>query len=188
MWWCRRMGAVAFVVFAVAAAGTAHAADGLSEGITRYDVDVTIQPNGELLVRETIDYDFGSVPHHGIYRDVLNRVDYPPKPNHDRVYPLEVLSVRASESTPADYTVDREGNYERIKIGDPDRTITGEHSYEITYRVRGAMNGFSDHDELVWNAIGNEWSVPIGAPTVTVHAPVAITNVNCASGPYGSNS
>jgi uncharacterized protein (TIGR04222 family) len=188
MWWRRRISAVALVVFAVAAAGPSHAADGLSEGINRYDVDITIQPNGELLVRETIDYDFGSVPHHGIYRDVLNRVDYPPKANHDRVYPIDVLSVRASESTPADYSVDREGDYERIKIGDPDRTITGEHSYEITYRVRGAMNGFAEQDELVWNAIGTQWSVPIGAPTVTVHAPAAITNVNCASGPYGSNS
>jgi uncharacterized protein (TIGR04222 family) len=188
MWWCRRISAVALVVFAVAAAGASHAAEGLSEGINRYDVDITIQPNGELLVRETIDYDFGSVPHHGIYRDVLNRVDYPPKANHDRVYPIDVLSVRASESTPADYSVDREGDYERIKIGDPDRTITGEHSYEITYRVRGAMNGFTEQDELVWNAIGTQWSVPIGAPTVTVHAPAAITNVNCASGPYGSNS
>jgi uncharacterized protein (TIGR04222 family) len=188
MWWCRRIGTVALVVFAVAAVGTSHAATGLSEGIKRYDVDLTIQPNGELLVRETIDYDFGPVPHHGIYRDIPNRVDYPPKANHDRVYPLDVLSVRASEGTPADYTVDREGDFERIKIGDPDKTITGEHTYDITYRVRGAMNGFTDHDELVWNAIGTQWSVPIGAPTVTVHAPAAITAVNCASGQYGSNS
>ena len=86
MWWCRRIGAVALVVFAVAAAGTAHAADGLSEGIKRYDVDVTIQPNGELLVRETIDYDFGSADRHGIDRFLASR--FFTAPGQDRVlYP-----------------------------------------------------------------------------------------------------
>ena len=159
---------------------------GASESIKRYDVDITIEPSGTLLVRETIDYDFGVVPHHGIFRDILTRFDYTTKANTDRVYPIDVISVKASEGTPADYSVETEGKYERIKIGDPDRTITGEHQYEITYRVRGAMNGFKDHDELVWNAIGTEWAVPIGAANVTVHAPAEITAVNCSSGPFGS--
>ena len=82
------------------------------------------------------------------------------------MYPIDVISVRASEGTPADYSVETEGDYERIKIGDPDTTITGEHQYEITYRVRGALNAFKDHDELVWNAIGIEWPVPIAAANV----------------------
>jgi uncharacterized protein (TIGR04222 family) len=174
------------VVFAVLAGGASRAAAGSSEQIKRYDVDITIEPTGALLIRETIDYDFGVIPHHGIFRDIPARIDYPPKPNHDRVYPIDVISVKASEGAPADYSVDSEGDNERIKIGDPDRTITGEHQYEITYRVRGAMNGFKDHDELVWNAIGNQWAVQIGAANVTVHAPAEITGVNCSSGPFGS--
>jgi hypothetical protein len=170
-----------------AAATVSRAAAGASEQINRYDVDITIQDDGELVVRETIDYDFGSVPRHGIFRDIPTRVDYPPKPNHDRVFPIDVLSVRASPGTPAQYTVGSEGDNTRVKIGDPDQTITGEHAYEITYRVRGAMNGFEEHDELVWNAIGHEWPVPIVAANVAVHAPAAITRVNCATGSVGSN-
>jgi len=40
-------------------------------------------------------------------------------------------------------------------------TVTGVHSYVISYRVGGALTYFSDHDELYWNVTGNEWDVPI---------------------------
>ena len=180
------MAALALLAVVFGATPRAGAVGG--EQIKRYGVDVTIQPDGNIVVVENIDYDFGPVPHHGIYRDVPTRVDYPQRANHDRVYPLDVMSVRASEGTPAQYDVSTEGDNTRIKIGDPDRTITGEHSYEITYRVRGAMNAFPDHDELVWNAIGTQWSVPIDSAAVTVHAPAGILAVNCAAGAYGSNS
>jgi uncharacterized protein (TIGR04222 family) len=102
------------------------------------------------------------------------------------VYPLTVVSVSASAGTPAQYTVDDEGDDQRIKIGDPDTTITGEHTYDITYRVRGAMNAFADHDELVWNAVGTDWSVPILHASATVHAPADIQRVGCATGSFGS--
>ncbi len=191
MWRGGRIGvAVVAVAFAIAAAvvGSATTASaGSTEKINNYDVDITIQPSGSIVVREIIDYDFGVVPHHGIFRDIPARVDYPPKADHDRVYPIDVISVKTSEGTPGDYSVETDGNNERIKIGDPDRTITGEHTYEITYRVRGVLNGFDDHDELVWNAVGTEWSVPIAAAKAVVHAPAPITQVNCAEGSYGSN-
>ena len=133
-------------------------------------------------MHETIDYDFGDVPHHGIYRDVPVRTDQSGKDGYDRVYPLDVVSVTGSPGTPAQYTVDDEGDDQRIKIGDPDETITGEHTYDITYRVRGAMNAFADHDELVWNAVGTDWSVPIEQATAVVHAPADIQRVAVRDG------
>jgi hypothetical protein len=81
---------------------------------------------------------------------------------YDRVYPLEVLGVWTSAQTPGEYTLEDVDNTLRIRIGDPDRTITGQHDYRIVYRVQGALNGFADHDELYWNAIGADWEVPIG--------------------------
>ena len=133
-------------------------------------VDVRIEPTGLVRVHETIDYDFGVVPKHGIFRDVPVRFDYPPKANHDRVYPLTVESVQASEGTPAQYTIasgDVDGvGLKRIKIGDPDRTISGQHTYDITYTLRGVLNGFEDHDELNLNAIGPGWTVPIQRASV----------------------
>jgi hypothetical protein len=175
------LGAVAATTFA---AGPAFAR--LTERITSYRSEVTIEHDGTIEVHETIVYDFGVVPHHGIYRDVPVRTDQSGKDGYDRVYPLTVTSVSASAGTPAQYTVDDEGDSQRIKIGDPDQTITGEHTYDITYRVRGAMNAFPDHDELVWNAIGTEWSVPIERGSAVVHAPAAIPRVGCATGSFGS--
>src|SRR3954468_2774555 len=106
------------------------------EQIRNYAVDVHIESTGLVRVHERIDYDFGVVPKHGIFRDVPVRFDYPPKSNHDRVYPLTVESVKASEGTPAQYTIesgDVDGiGLKRIKIGDPDRTISGQHTYDIT--------------------------------------------------------
>jgi uncharacterized protein (TIGR04222 family) len=159
-----------------------------SEEISQFDSDVTIEPSGALLVRETIVYDFGTVSHHGIFRVIPVRFPYPKKSGYDRVTPLTVVSVRASDGTSAQYTVEEDGDNERIKIGDPDKTITGVHTYEITYRIRGALNGFSDHDELVWNVTGNEWPVFILSTTAVVHvpAPATVTEVGCASGPVGS--
>jgi uncharacterized protein (TIGR04222 family) len=191
-----RAGRVALLVgmFAVAltlSAGPSAGAQGGSERIHNYDVDVLIEPSGTIRVHEVVDYDFGVVPKHGIFRDVPVRFDYAPKSNHDRVYPLDVVSVRTSEGTPAEYTLesgDSNGiGLRRIKIGDPDRTISGRHTYDITYTLRGVLNGFEDHDELFLNAIGPGWTVPIERAAVTVEAPGDITRVGCFSGPVGSS-
>ncbi len=169
--------------------GTAGAQSG-TEQINRYEVKITIQPNGDLHIQEVIRYDFGVVPKHGIFRDIPVKFDYPKKADTNRVYPLDVVSVRASEGTPADYELEDFSEngigYQRIKVGDPDTTITGEHTYEITYDVRGALNAFRDHDELYWNAIGPDWSTVIRQAVVTVEAPADITQVACFQGSFGS--
>src|SRR6476646_9999423 len=112
------------------AAGPASA--GVTERITNYPSEVTIEHDGTIEVHETIAYDFGVVPHHGIYRDVPVRTDQSGKDGYDRVYPLDVVSVSASQGTPAQYTVDDEGDNPRIKIGDPDETTTGGPVYDTT--------------------------------------------------------
>ncbi len=158
----RRAAALAGVVFvacAVSALGVGPAYAGFSEHIVDYHSDITIERDGTIEVHETIVYDFGVVPKHGIFRIIPVRTSTSPKKGYDRVYPLTVVSVSGSEGTPAQYSVEEDGDNESIKIGDPDRTITGEHTYDIVYRVRGEMNAFADHDELVWNAVGVEWPV-----------------------------
>jgi uncharacterized membrane protein YgcG len=189
------LAAGALVVTVVAGAGVlaadAPASAGSFEEINAYDTNITIEDSGDLLIRERIVYDFGVVQRHGIFRDIPVRFDYPKKEDTDRVYELDVQSVTGSPDTPTQYEIEdfTENNigYGRIKIGDPDRTITGEHTYEITYRVEGALNGFEDHDELYWNAIGDQWSVTINEPTATVDAPGDITQATCFQGSFGSS-
>jgi Predicted membrane protein (DUF2207) len=58
--------------------------------------------------------------------------------------------------------------------------------YTVVYRVEGTLNGFADHEELYWNAIGNDWEVPIQQASVTVSAPAPISQVACYVGPIDS--
>jgi hypothetical protein len=155
------------------------------ERIDAYDVSIDIQRDGSIEVTEQIVYDFGFTHHHGIFRNVPVRFHY--NGRYDRVYPLEVLSVVGSPGTPDQYEVNKSGSELQIKVGDPDRTITGRHVYSLTYRVKGALNGFGDHDELYWNAVGTEWGVPIRLARVTVRGPTTLNQTACFAGPLGSN-
>ncbi len=190
-----------------ATAGRADAqSDGQADGerITGYDVHITVEDNGSILVRETIDYDFGTSDRHGIFRHIPVRTRYDDvKPGYDRVYPLEVLSVTGSSGTPVDNETESGGDDIELKIGDPDKTITGEHTYVITYRVKGVLNAFPGtpgtpgapgtpgtpgHVELFWNAVGAGWPVPVDGPRVRVEAPGTISRVGCFAGPERSTT
>ena len=65
-----------------------------------------------------------------------------------------------------------------MQIGDPNQTVTGVHTYVISYRIRGVFNTFPDHDELNFNVTGNGWEVPIAKVEAAVGAPVAPTQTD----------
>jgi len=174
----RRLGVVLAAALAVTALWGSPALAQTSEVIHSYDVAIEIRADDSIRVTEVIAYDFGSSPHHGIFRDVPTREAYDDR--YDRVFPLHVESVEATGGASADYQVSQEpGGITRIKIGDPDETITGAHTYTIVYTVEAAMNGFRDHDELYWNAIGEYWEVPVERATATVSAPAPIVDIAC---------
>jgi uncharacterized membrane protein YgcG len=182
-----RIAWLGVVVWAVLLPSGPRAQGSAFESTPRFDVNIVIEDSGDLLLTETIVQEFGDTPRHGIFRFIPNRLRYDDE--FDRVYPIDLMSVRASPGgTPTDVeTKDENGNFS-IRIGDPDSTITGRHTYEIVYRVRGAMNGFADHDELFWNAIGDRWEQSIGEMHVRVSGPTGITRVACYRGTFGSTS
>ena len=183
----RRLGVVLAAALAVTALWGSPAFAQTSEVIHSYDVAIEIRADDSIRVTEVIAYDFGSSPHHGIFRDVPTREAYDDR--YDRVFPLHVESVEATGGASADYQVSQEpGGITRIKIGDPDETITGVHTYTIVYTVEAAMNGFRDHDELYWNAIGEYWEVPVERATATVSAPAPIVDIACYTGPVSSTA
>lgn len=181
----RTWGALlALVVAGLSVGMAARPASAQFERIGAYDVDIVIEEEGSILVVERIDYDFGVLQRHGIFREIPVRVHY--DDTYDRIYFVEDIAVQGSPGTPDGFEVEHEGANLVIRIGDPDRTITGRHSYTITYRVRGALNGFPEHIELYWNAIGADWSAPIGGSTVRVSAPADLGPIACFTGPTGS--
>jgi uncharacterized membrane protein YgcG len=181
-----RIASLGVLVWAVLAPSPAGAQRSVFESTPRFDVNIVIEDSGDLLVTETIVQQFADTPRHGVFRFIPNRLRY--DDDFDRVYPIDLLSVSASPNTPTDVeTKDENGNFS-IRIGDPDTTITGRHTYEIVYRVQGAMNGFTDHDELFWNAIGDRWEQSIGEMNVRVSGPTGVTRVACYRGTFGSTA
>lgn len=156
------------------------------ERILAYDSTYDIRPDGSVDVTEVIQYDFGNASRHGITRDIPTReaVDQ----ERDRVYHLDDVKVSSPSGAPADLDESSGADQTFLRIGHPDKTVTGRQTYEIRYHLRGAMNAFDDHDELYWDAIGDGWSVKIAKASVTVNAPGGINKVSCFSDTLGTDT
>ncbi|MGE5285620.1 MAG: DUF2207 domain-containing protein [Micromonosporaceae bacterium] len=174
----------AAAIFAVVAATpVAVSAQGGPERITSYDTAFAIQRNGSVVVTEQIVYDFGGNKRHGIIRVIPVKFRY--NGSYDRTYTLTVLSVQSPDA-PAQYQAENNGSSVSIRIGDPGQLVTGQHTYRLTYRLRGVLTAYASHDEFYWNATGNQWNVPIGRAAVQVSAPAQVTRAVCYAGPAGS--
>jgi uncharacterized membrane protein YgcG len=152
--------------------------------IQRFAADITIQKDGSLHVTEAIDVDFGTQEKHGIIRTIPVRYRW--DDTHLRVYRLEVRSVTDAAEKPIRFSTSDAGGDKAIRIGDPNRTVTGPQTYRITYDVFGAMNAFTDHDELFWNVNGGAWPVRTLAVTAAVNVGDGLRRVTCFQGPAGS--
>ena len=152
--------------------------------ITSFHSDIAIASSSALTITEEINVNFGPLQKHGIFRTIPIRYRY--DDSHDRYYNLTVASV-TDGARPLLYTDSVDDFNEVIKIGDPNFTVSGANRYVITYTVVGAMNSFSDHDELFWNVDGGLWPVPKQAVSATVHVPAnSLQNAACYQGPAGS--
>ncbi len=152
--------------------------------IERFHAAITVQPDASLRITEEIDVDFQGLQCHGIFRDIPIRYAY--DRNHNRVYRLQVIAVTDAQGRPWPYEQGRQGASLRLRIGDPNRTVTGRQSYRITYRLQGALNAFPTHDELYWNVNGADWPVPTLEVSATVQTPGGIEQIACYQGARGS--
>lgn len=152
--------------------------------IDDFKSDVIVQNDGKVAVHEIITTDF-SDSKHGIYRDI----PYVYTSGNKKTYTDIQLGQVYQDDRKATVDLSEINGYKRIKIGDASRTLTGKHTYDITYVVTGVLRSFTDHDELYWNATGNNWDAPINHASVTVTLPKdGITQVTCYEGPTGSTT
>ena len=163
----------------------AAAAPGSDESITSYLVGLELRTDGSMRVEETITYDFGGNDRHGIEREIVTRKKF--DGGQDSRFTVSEVTV-SSASAPDEVEVTGSGDETTLRIGDPDRTVTGSHTYKISYTVAAATTRFADHDELYWNAVGPGWDVPVGRVAVQVRAPAAATSAQCFAGPVGTTT
>ncbi len=144
-----------------------------------------IEPDGKVHVREIIATEFFEAKH-GIYRDIP--YEYQDGQGH-KTYTNIVVNSVTENGSPAKKQISSIDGYIRIKIGDPNQTTTGKHSYILDYDAIGVLRSFTDFDELYWNATGNGWEVPIEQASVRVTIPKnTITQAVCYEGFTGSTA
>ncbi len=170
-------------------AQTGPADDGIyGEHIRSFDTQVVVAADASARVTEDIVYDFADQYKHGIYRDIP--VDYRASDGSSWSFRLSDIAVSDENGAPYTFSLSHTGPDERIKIGDPDNTVTGIHEYVISYTVDRPIGYFKDFDEIYWNATGNEWLVPIARASATVTLPQAVAQsplkTSCYFGPAGS--
>jgi uncharacterized membrane protein len=179
---------LAVILFMSASLWLALFATALAEEITSFDVDYEIRSDSSVLVTETITYDFGFEYKHGIYRNVKNNHPLPASSWYkERYVDIKLLSV-TRDGSPEPFFLEAYDGMSAY-IGGAELTITGEHTYIIIYELIGALAESSEGVEFYWNAIGDEWPVPINNIKVTVLSSEGVNLLNrlaCYTGPRGS--
>jgi uncharacterized membrane protein len=154
--------------------------------ITNFTADETLSkadPQGELHIVEHINVNFHDY-NHGILRAIPNSY----KKHRLLLRVNNVTSDPGASGTVSKYT---QNNNTVLKIGDPDRTITGAHEYVIDYTLRNVITFYNDHDELFWDINGDGWAQPFEHVSVRLHLPAdAQTSRSpvCYTGTFGSTA
>ena len=126
--------------------------------ITDYDAEFVVDDQGTLRATETLRVDF-PVYKHGIFRffDVADPID-----DHVRFIPKDITVTRDGQPDGLDLSEEGHGRYVVARIGDPDLTIDGAHTYVIRYSVPGALSdiqstsGGGAGSLFYWNP-GSRW-------------------------------
>lgn len=162
---------VCFLMLLVAGPAAAQ-----TERIRSFDSRITVNPDGSMQVKETIDVESAGIDIvHGIYRDFHTR--YSDRVGRRYSVLFETVSVRRDGKSEPYHTEDLSDGV-RVYFGSSSYDLPpGPHSYEFIYRTNRQLGFFHDHDELYWNVTGNRWKFPIEAATATVLLPANTRNL-----------
>jgi hypothetical protein len=176
-------------VLAVAAlvAGPASALQADDDKATRFHVDFELNADGSVDVTENITWQFPSgEERHGIERLIKVRAGYQDRDDAYRVYEMSNVSAQSPSGAPDDVTVTTFGAFDRIRVGDPDRTVSGTQTYVVRYTLADYVNGFDDHAEFYFNLVDPSNANTYENVSATVRGPAPVDRTDCFFGELGS--
>lgn len=151
--------------------------------IRNFTTEFLLDKDRSVIVKEKITVDFFTEKH-GIFRIIPDR--YKLK-NQTLITPLSIISITDENDKKIPYEKDHYNDSIRLKIGDPDKTINGRHTYNIDYRVKRILQEYDDHLEFYWNVTGHEWPTGIENAVAIIESPHAgIVKTTCFAGPLGN--
>ncbi|MDU2071739.1 MAG: DUF2207 domain-containing protein [Cutibacterium avidum] len=163
---------------AVVPAVPAHAQG--DERITAYNVNATLDRDGDARVTLDLTYDFADADRHGPYLTFVTRQSLTDNPGHVRHVTYSDIHASSPSGAPANLHKENGGALQ-LRIGSKDQTVTGTQKYRITYMVHGLIgrdNKESHLDEINWRIFTNV-DVPVDNSKVTITAPANVTKVYC---------
>lgn len=157
----------------------------LAQGFTIVDFEVHIEVNkkGFIQTNEIIRTNFYESKH-GIYRDIPYKYSFQGKP-----YSIDISGIKVKDQK--SQVSSRNGN-KSIRIGDAHHTVTGDQTYDISYKVDGPFIHTDEYDEFYWNITGNDWKAPIEKVHFDISLPDDIqlnyNDFKVFTGRYGSKA
>ena len=141
------------------------------EGISLFDVEATLQPNGVLDIKENIHFQARNQQiKHGFYRD-LPRLWMQPD-GDAALLNYHIVGV-TRDGIPEPWHLDWHIGLMSIVVGDKQRFLPqGDYHYQIHYQVKNAFLREGDSDLLIWNVTGNHW--PFEIYKTRIFSPVAL--------------
>ncbi|MCW2758513.1 MAG: hypothetical protein JWO46_2259 [Nocardioidaceae bacterium] len=177
------LGAVVLLMFFPAlGSGIADSSSSTeTAAITNYDAKFVVDKDGTLHAKETLDVNF-PLYKHGIFRffDVKD-----PSDDKVRLVPSNIKVTRDGQSDGLSLTKEGKGRFIVARIGDASTTISGDHTYVITYDVKGVLGAGvkKKADSLFyWNLIPGGWLMPIAKSTLSATLPATPESAQCAIG------
>jgi hypothetical protein len=131
----------------------------------RYDVTIVVQPDGALLVTETVVFQFVDGPFTYVFRELeAHNLD-------------DIVDLQASLDGQALPAGEQPGQVE-ISTGDPikvtwhfDPTSDSTHEFTLSYRVLGAFRQGTEADTLIWRVIPAEHEYEIARSSIRLENP-----------------
>lgn len=134
--------------------------------IEDYRIDMVVKEENAFEITETITAHF-QTPKHGIFRKIpLNNVIV----RNGRIVSANRAKI-TDLSVSEEFTSSKKGSYRVIKIGNPDTTVTGTHTYTIKYTYHIGKDPLKGEDELYFNLIGEQWDTEIQKAAFTIQMP-----------------
>ena len=135
--------------------------------IDSYDINLIVNEDNTFNITEKIDAYF-NVGKHGIFRKIplrneVIRLDGSKSNNRAKITDIQISGDK--------FTTYNESGNKVVKIGDPNRTLTGAKSYTICYSYNIGKDTGKNYDELYFNLIGNEWDTTISNISFTITMP-----------------
>ncbi len=163
-----------------------------ADSIPELNTEIVVDQLGGVTVTEHLLYDPGDNKHHGLLRDIPTRYTLSDGSVINRPPQISSVTDEAGQAYPFTQTQLEEPGVLEIKIGDPDRTISGTHWYVLTYHLDGVILPASDRPSqalLAWDVIGEDYA-PVDKATVTITLPdgTDTPTAACYTGSFGATT